>query len=58
VYTANPLAGIIDAFQSSVLHASAPDLKTLLPGMVITGVLLPMSYAYFRHAEDRFADVI
>jgi lipopolysaccharide transport system permease protein len=58
VYTLNPLAGIIDAFQSVVLRAEAPDLGAMLPGAVAVAVLLPLSYMYFKRAEAYFADVI
>lgn len=58
LYTLNPLAGIIDAFQSVVLRNQAPDLGALLPGMVLVAVLLPLSYLYFKRAEAYFADVI
>ena len=57
-YTLNPLAGIIDAFQSVVLRGSAPDLGALLPGALAVLVLLPLSYAFFKRAESHFADVI
>jgi len=58
MYTLNPLAGIIDAFQSAVLRGTAPDLAAMLPGVVLAAVLLPLSYAYFKRAESYFADVI
>jgi lipopolysaccharide transport system permease protein len=58
IYTLNPLAGIIDGFQSVVLRAEAPDLGTMLPGAVVVAVLLPLSYLYFKRAEAYFADVI
>jgi lipopolysaccharide transport system permease protein len=57
-YLLNPLAGIIDAFQSTVLRGTAPDLPVMLPGAVLVTVLLPLSYAYFKRAESYFADVI
>lgn len=58
VYTLNPLAGIIDAFQSVVLRAEAPDLCAMVPGALLVAVLLPLSYLYFKRAENYFADVI
>ncbi len=58
VYTLNPLAGIIDAFQSVVLRGEAPDLGAMLPGAVLVAVLLPLSYGFFKRAESYFADVI
>lgn len=57
-YTLNPLAGIIDAFQSVVLRSEAPDLHAMMPGMITIAILLPLSYLYFKRAESYFADVI
>jgi lipopolysaccharide transport system permease protein len=58
LYTLNPLAGIIDAFQSVVLRGAAPDLYALLPGAIAVALLLPLSYLFFKRAENHFADVI
>jgi lipopolysaccharide transport system permease protein len=58
VYTLNPLAGIIDAFQTVVLRGAAPDLNAMIPGALLVAVLLPLSYLYFKRAESFFADVI
>ena len=58
LYTLNPLAGIIDAFQSAVLRREVPDLQAMLPGVLLVAVLLPLSYLYFKRAESYFADVI
>lgn len=58
LYTLNPLAGIIDAFQSVVLRNEAPDLASMIPGAILVAVLLPLSYLFFKRAESYFADVI
>lgn len=58
IYTLNPLAGIIDSFQNVVLRGLPPDLTSLWPGMVLTFILLPISYLIFKRAESHFADVI
>ena len=58
LYTLNPMAGIIDAFQQTILRGTAPDINTLLPGMILVGVLLPISYMIFKRAEAYFADVV
>lgn len=58
LYTLNPLAGIIDAFQSTVLRNQPPDLTAMIPGAIMVAVLLPLSYLYFKRAESYFADVI
>jgi len=58
VYTLNPLAGIIDAFQNVVLRGQPPDLSAMVPGAILVAILLPLSYLYFKRAESYFADVI
>lgn len=58
LYTLNPLAGIIDAFQSVVLRGASPDLTAIIPGAIMITILLPLSYLYFKQAETYFADVI
>ena len=58
LYISNPLTGIIDAFQKSLLYGQAPDFSVLWPGMVLTALLLPLSYLIFKKAETFFADVI
>jgi lipopolysaccharide transport system permease protein len=58
IYTLNPLAGIIDAFQRVLLKGLPPDYGSLLPGVVVVLILLPLSYLYFKRAESWFADII
>lgn len=58
LYTLNPMAGVIDAMQRSLLLGQPPHWPTLLPGAVLVAVLLPLSYAFFKRAEAYFADVI
>ena len=58
LYTLNPLAGIIDSFQRTLLKGLPPDWNIVLPGLVLTLVLLPLSYLYFKRAESHFADVV
>jgi lipopolysaccharide transport system permease protein len=58
LYTLNPLAGIIDAFQCVVLRNQPPDLTAMIPGIILVTILLPLSYVFFKRAESYFADVI
>lgn len=58
LYILNPMAGIIDAFQRCVLQGLAPDWQVLWPGLLLTALMLPISYRIFRRAETHFADVI
>ena len=58
LYMTNPLAGIIDAFQRVLLHGAPPNWETIWPGMLLTLIVLPFSFYYFKKAESYFADVI
>ena len=58
LYTLNPLAGIIDSFQSVLLKGIPPDFDALLPGVILVFTMLPFSYLFFKRAENWFADVI
>jgi lipopolysaccharide transport system permease protein len=58
LYTANPLAGIIDSYQRVVLEGLPPDFVALLPGVVVTLAVLPFSFLLFKNAEAYFADVV
>jgi homopolymeric O-antigen transport system permease protein len=58
LYTLNPMAGIIDAFQRAVLYDKPPDLAVMWPGMLLVAVMLPVSYSAFKRAENYFADIV
>jgi lipopolysaccharide transport system permease protein len=58
LYRMNPLAGIIDGFQRTILFGQAPDMGVIWPGLVVVLFLLPMGFAIFKRAEQYFADVV
>jgi lipopolysaccharide transport system permease protein len=58
LYTLNPLAGLIDSFQNVMLRGLQPDFAAIAPGLLLTLLLLPLSYLSFKRAEGWFADVI
>jgi lipopolysaccharide transport system permease protein len=58
LYSLNPLAGIIDAFQGAMLIGRGPDWTTMGPGLLLIAFALPVSYWIFKNAEAYFADVI
>ena len=58
VYLLNPIVGIVDSFQKSLLKQASPDLEIVIPGLITTVILLPFSYWYFKKAERFFADII
>lgn len=57
-YLLNPMAGIIDAFQHTLLLNKPPELGTLTPGLLLVVIALPLTYRAFKHSENYFADVI
>jgi len=58
LYLANPMTGVIDGFQRTLLKGLAPDWGTMIPGALLMALLLPLSYWFFKRAEAYFADVI
>ena len=58
LFTLNPLAGLIESFQNITLRGMPPDFAAMMPGLLLTVALLPLSYMYFKRAEAYFADVV
>ncbi len=58
LYRMNPLAGIVDGFQRAILFGQAPSFEVIWPGLVVVLLLLPVSFAVFKRAEEFFADII
>ena len=58
VYAINPMVGLIDGLQRTLLLNQPPDLAVLWPGLAFLGVLAPLSYLLFKRAETHFTDVI
>ena len=58
IYVLNPLVGLIEGFRSVIARGQAPDWDLLAISTVISVLLLVVAYAYFKHAERSFADVI
>jgi lipopolysaccharide transport system permease protein len=58
LYLLNPLAGIVDTVRRTVVLHQPPDLVALAASAVVTLVLLPIAYLYFKYAERTMADVV
>lgn len=58
LYALNPMVGIIENFRRVVLEGRAPDFQLLGVSVLVTALLLPASYIYFKHVEATIADVI
>ncbi len=57
-YELNPMVGIVDGFRRAVVGGRSPDMRLLLLSTVVSVILLPLAYAYFKHVESTVADVI
>jgi len=58
LYIANPMAGIVDTFRRVLVLNEPPDLQALAVSAVVTLLLLPVAYAYFKVTEQTVADVV
>jgi lipopolysaccharide transport system permease protein len=57
-YTVNPMVGIIDTFRRGVVQQQAPDFQALAIATVVTVLVLPAAYVYFKFAERTVADLL
>jgi len=58
VYMLNPMVGLIDSFRRAVLEGLPPERIPLTIAAVLTALLLPVAYVYFKRIEATAADVI
>jgi len=57
-YLLNPMAGIVSSFRDILLRQSAPDSHPLAIAALVTAIVLPIAYLFFKRAEATMADVI
>jgi lipopolysaccharide transport system permease protein len=57
-YDLNPLVGVMETFRGALLHGAAPDWALLAKSLSISLVVTLFAYAWFKHAEATFVDVI
>ena len=58
LYSLNPMVGIVDGFRTVVVGGTLADPYTLGLSALISVLLLPIAYVYFKHVEATIADVI
>jgi lipopolysaccharide transport system permease protein len=58
IYALNPMAAVVDTFRRGVVLHRQPDPTALFTATAVTLLLLPIAYAYFKHAELTVADVV
>lgn len=57
-YILNPLAGIIEAYRSVLIHNSVPDWPSLIAAAIVSVVVFSLGLLYFKRVEFRLADVL
>jgi len=58
LYLLNPMVGVIENFRRTVLLGSSPEFVSLGISLLISLILLPAAYLYFKRAEATVADII
>jgi len=58
LYSINPMVGIVESFRRVILQGVPPDFHALEMSALITAVLLPLAFIYFKHVEATVADII
>jgi lipopolysaccharide transport system permease protein len=58
LYTLNPMVGVIENFRRAVLEGASPDFVSLGISFIISALLLPFAYLYFKRAEATVADIV
>jgi lipopolysaccharide transport system permease protein len=57
-YAMNPMAGIVDTFRRGVVLHQMPDVQALATAAILTMLLVPAAYVYFKLTERTVADVV
>jgi lipopolysaccharide transport system permease protein len=58
LYLSNPMAGIVENFRRVVVSGASPDFGSLAPALVVSALLLPAGFMYFKNREATMADII
>ncbi len=57
LYMLNPMVGVIEGFRNVLLKATAPPTEALGISVIVTAILLAISWPVFRRLSGYFADV-
>lgn len=57
-YMVNPMVGLVENFRRVVLQGAPPDFQMLGISALISFILLPVAYIYFKRVESTVADII
>ncbi|MBA3710908.1 MAG: ABC transporter permease [Pyrinomonadaceae bacterium] len=58
IYDLNPTVGVIEGFRNVLLQGTPPNFRALGASALVSLILLPLMYIYFKHVEATVADVV
>jgi homopolymeric O-antigen transport system permease protein len=58
LYILNPMVGVVESFRRVILEGKAPDVPALAMSTVVSLMLLPIAFIYFKRVEATVADII
>lgn len=58
VYQLNPMNQIIEAYRAILIRGCQPDWGALTYVVLVTAILLPLGYRFFRHQATKFVEEI
>jgi len=58
LYMLNPMVGVIENFRRVIVEGAPPDFHSFGVSALVSIILLPASYIYFKHVEATVADII
>jgi ABC-type polysaccharide/polyol phosphate export permease len=58
IYLLNPMAVLLDTYRRIILLNRSPDWPHFALAAILSGLILLGAYRYFKHVEQRFADLI
>lgn len=58
LYILNPMAAVVDTFRRALVLQQGPDVQVLASGLLVTAILLPVGYVYFKAHERTMADAV
>ncbi len=58
LYLLNPMAGVVESFRRVLLQGLPPDQNSLGLAAIVSFVLLPLAYLFFKQNDATMADII
>lgn len=58
VIRANPMTALIEAYRSTILYGTAPDMTSFAPVAIVSAILLPSAWLLFHRLEFQFAEFV